>query len=175
MNLSITTPRFLLRPVNLEDAEDFFELDSNPEVHRYLGNEPVTSIEQSINAIKGVLQQYQDVGLGRMAIIDKKSNEFIGWSGLKLEKHIRPGMEYYDLGYRLKQQYWGNGVATETAIASLDFGFNELNLEVINAAAHHQNAASNHILRKIGMSHIEDFHFHDTLCHFYEIRNSEFF
>jgi RimJ/RimL family protein N-acetyltransferase len=63
MNLKLETKRLYLRPINEDDDQDFFEMDSNPKVHEFLGNKPVTSIEQSRGYIKSILQQYKDNGV----------------------------------------------------------------------------------------------------------------
>ena len=53
----IETERLILRPVTMDDAQDFFEMDSNPNVHKYLGNNPVKTIEQSKAWIEDILEQ----------------------------------------------------------------------------------------------------------------------
>ena len=68
-------------------------------------------------------------------------------------KHIN----YYDLGYRLNQKYWGKGYATESAIACVDYGFNQLKLQEIYAMAHFENKASRHVIEKSGLKYIETF------------------
>ncbi len=95
-----------------------------------------------------ILDQYKKFGLGRLPVVLKDTNEFIGWSGLKYEQNLRKEFNYYDLDYRFKQQYWGKGYTTETAFASLDYGFNDLKLQEINATAAIDNVASNSILKK---------------------------
>ena len=170
MNIKLETERLFLRPVKKDDAEDFFELDSNPKVHLFLGNNPVKSIEQSKAMIDDVLQQYEDYGIGRLAIIKKDTGEFIGWSGLKFERNIRD-FDYYDIGYRLKEEFWGNGYATEAALASLGYGFNDLKLKEICAAALSEHIVSNRILKKIGMSPSGTFVFEGDLCNWYVLKN----
>lgn len=54
------------------------ELDNNPNVNKYLGNNPVKSIEESKKIIENVHKQYQENGIGRFAVILKETNEFIG-------------------------------------------------------------------------------------------------
>lgn len=173
MKIIFETERTYLREIFESDAQDFFELDSDPEVHRYLGNNPVTHLKQSEDVISYVLQQYKDFGIGRLAVIEKESGKFIGWSGLKYETLLRPKQPYYDLGYRFKKKYWGKGFATETAFATLDYGFNVLKLPWIGAAADVENAASNHILKKLGMQYLEDFHFEGAPCHFYSVQRAD--
>lgn len=169
MNIRLETKRLILRPIRENDAQNFYEMDSNPKVHIYLGNNPVTSIEQSEEKIKGVLQQYKDFGVGRLAMEKKDTGEFVGWSGLKFERELRKEFDYYDLGYRLKEEFWGYGYATEGALASLDYGFKKLKLKEICAAAHHDHVVSNHILKKIGMKPSGTFTYEGDLCNWYVI------
>ncbi|WP_282044100.1 GNAT family N-acetyltransferase [Winogradskyella flava] len=167
----IETQRLILRSINLNDAQDFFEMDSNPNVHRYLGNNPVTSIEQSKAWIRDILEQYKNYSIGRLAMIKKDTGEFIGWSGLKFERELRQEFNYYDLGYRLKEDFWRKGYATEAALASLDYGFKDLKLKEICAAADVNNLASNYILQKIGMQSSGNFTYDNSLCNWYVLKN----
>ena len=171
MNTKIETKRLYLRPINENDDHDFFEMDSNPKVHEFLGNNPVTSIEESRGYIESILQQYKDFGIGRLAIIKKDTGEFIGWSGLKFEREVREEFDYYDLGYRLKEKFWGQGYATEAAIASLNYGFNDLKLKEICAAAYARHTVSNIILEKIGLKPSGTFTYENELCNWYTLKN----
>jgi len=171
MRTSIETERLLLRELLPTDDVGMFELDSNPQVHIYLGNKPVTSIEQVREAIANIRQQYLENGIGRWAVILKETNEFIGWSGLKLEKNVNGYERFYDLGYRFIQKHWGKGYAYETAKAFVDFGFNEMKLEKINAYADFDNLASRRVLEKVGMRFVNAFDDEGTQEAWYEIKN----
>lgn len=150
MKIITETKRFVLREVELTDVDGFYELDSDPEVHRYLGNEPVSDKHKLMEVIQFIRQQYIDNGVGRWAIQDKKTNEFVGWAGLKLERNrINDHENYYDLGYRIKRKYWGQGVATETSKAIVQYGFEQLQLEDIFAIVHKDNLASQVVLNKL--------------------------
>lgn len=168
---NIETKRLILRPITEADTLDFFELDSDPEVHLYLGNEPVIKIEESQAMVVSILQQYKTHGIGRLAIVEKSTNHFIGWAGLKYEKDLRNQFNYYDLGTRIKEQYWGKGYATEAAMASLDSGFNVLKLTEIGAVADINNMASNTILKKIGMHAQDTFKHNGEVFNWYIIKN----
>jgi RimJ/RimL family protein N-acetyltransferase len=159
MQFHIETKRLILRNILPTDVDGMFELDSDPEVHKYLGNKPFTTKRQSEENIKGVLKQYEDFGIGRWAMVHKETNEFMGWSGLKfntvmLNKHTN----FYDVGYRIIKRFWGKGYATESSIAALDYGFNTLYLDSIYGITEKGNQASHHVLLKIGLKHIEDFY-----------------
>lgn len=161
----------LLRELYPSDDARMFVLDSNPEVHRYVGKKPVTDIEQVRAAIASIRQQYKDNGVGRWAVILKETNEFIGWAGLKLEKNVNGHDQFYDLGYRFIQEHWGKGYATEAATAFLNYGFNRLNLEVINAWADSENKGSRNVLEKIGLQYVNTFQHHGEEEVWYEIKN----
>ena len=86
-----------------------------------------------------------DAGL----LLTKKTNEFFGWTGLKLvTDEINQHSNYYDLGYRLVKRKWGQGIATETAIASLNYAFETLKAKEVCAMADCQNDASNRIFKE---------------------------
>ena len=170
MKIFAETPRLILRELLPEDEKGMFELDSNPAVHKYLGNKPVENIEQVKEVIRLVRQQYIDYGIGRWAIIEKERNCFIGWAGLKFMTLMNSHVNYHDIGYRLIPKYWGRGFATEAAIASRDYAFNEMNLDVIYGCTHIENLTSKHILEKIGLQFIETFPYEELTCNWLELK-----
>jgi len=168
-NPVIETERTYLRYFQEDDIEDIWELDSDPQVHLYLGNNPLTSKEGALKSIRGILQQYIDNGIGRLVIIEKSTGEFLGWSGLKWETQLSQLGPYYDLGYRLKQKHWKKGFASETAKAVMKYGFEELKLPKICAAADVDNIGSNKILKALEMDFKNTFTYEGTLCNWYEL------
>lgn len=159
MNLILETPSLLLRPLELSDAEALFELNKNPEVHKYLWQTPETAIEESIKVIEYVNRQYVENNIGRFATVLKETGEFIGWTGIKfINDHVENGnTNFFDYGYRLAEPFWNKGYATEATQFWLDYGFTEMNIDKMNAYTHAQNGASNHILQKSGMVFMEDY------------------
>ncbi len=170
MKIFAETERLILREILQSDLDGMFELDSDPEVQKYLGNKIVSDKNQIAEVINFVRQQYIDNGIGRWAVIDKRTNAFIGWTGLKFVTELTNGRKnYYDLGYRIVRKYWGQGIATETAMLSLDYAFTKLKINEVYAAASCENLASNKILQNIGMSFIETFYYEDIKCNWYKI------
>ncbi len=161
MKFHIETERLLLRELRLTDLEGMFALDSDPEVHKYLGNKPVKSIDESKKILESVLTQYKERGIGRFAVIEKSTGDFVGWSGLRLntEYNMNGFTEYYDVGYRLIKRFWGKGYATESGKASVDYAFNVLKLPEIYATTEIGNQASHNALLKLGLHYVEDFYF----------------
>ena len=78
MQFHVETERLILRELKQVDLEGMFELDSNPEVHKYLGNKPVKTIEESQKRIESIRNQYQKHGIGRFGVIEKSSGDFMG-------------------------------------------------------------------------------------------------
>lgn len=173
--LFVETERLILREILPSDIDGMFELDSDPDVHTFLGNKPVSTKEQVVDVINFVQKQYIEHGIGRWAIVDKQTHEFIGWAGLKFVTDlINNHRNYYDLGYRLIRKYWGQGIATEAATASLNYAFEVLNANGVYAMAHVENNGSNRILRKVGLNFIERFN-HDGIEHnWYKIEKEEY-
>jgi ribosomal-protein-alanine N-acetyltransferase len=172
MNLALETDRLILRPFEQADRNAMFVMDSNPKVHRFLGNEPLTAIEQVDSYIKAIQQQYEDNGIGRFVVQLKETQEVIGWAGLKfITEPENNHVNYYDIGYRLAEAYWGKGYATEAAIAWRNYAFNVMKVPAIFAVAHQENTGSNAVLRKIGMINTQEFMHQDVPCFWYELKN----
>lgn len=175
LKIYLETERLIHREFVPEDLDNMFELDSDPLVHKYLGNNPVFVKEHLVQVIDSIRKQYIDNGIGRWAVIEKGSNKFIGWSGLKfVREETNNHIDYYDIGYRLIPKYWGKGYATESATACLQYGFEQLNAEIIYAAAQVENAASNKILQKIGLIFQETFKYHELTCNWYKLERGEY-
>ncbi len=169
MKIIFETPRLYLRQFKLEDAGLLLELNSDPEVLKYL-HEPLLQDEAHSKEIltKIILPQYEK-NLGRWGIFLKETNEFIGWCGLK----YRPELDEIDLGYRFIKKYWGHGYATEAASYTLEYGFKTLHLKIITGRAHIENIASLKVLENIGMEYLSDGIVDDCPVKTYIAKNSE--
>lgn len=173
MTIYAETPRLLLREIVESDAQDLFELDRDPQVHRFLGNRPLKHFEQVLPIIAFIRKQYAENGIGRWAVIEKASGDFLGWSGLKLESMETNGhRDYYDLGYRLKPSAWGKGYASESARGALSYGFETMNLPLISGAAHTENIGSIRVFEKLGFDRIESFVHDGDRCYWFEKWNT---
>jgi [ribosomal protein S5]-alanine N-acetyltransferase len=173
-NVIVETERFVLRELEETDAEGIFELDSDPEVHKFLYDETLTNIQQCRDVIAFIRQQYSENGMGRWAIEEKATGRFLGWCGLKkITEPIHGKTGFLDLGYRIIRQFWGMGIATECAIASLEYGFHALGATEICAYTSMEHQASSHILQKCGFTFIETFYDDQIECKFFRITREE--
>ncbi|KAB1158875.1 GNAT family N-acetyltransferase [Tenacibaculum aiptasiae] len=178
MKFQLETNRLKLRPFEKKDTVHIFELDSNPEVHKYLGNNPITTYKQAEDIIEFFEKQYNENGIGRLAAFEKESGDFIGWSGLKFNKGIEEELNgftnFIDIGYRLLPKFWGKGYATESAITCLKFGFKQMKYDIIYGAAETDNIGSNKILQKIGLKYVNDFKFEGNNAKWYELKKTDY-
>ena len=178
MEFYLETERLILREIKKSDVNGIFELDSNQKVHQYLGNSPIKTKLQAEENILFIQKQYKELGIGRFACIEKSSGNFIGWSGLKLntgEKEKLNGYQnFIDIGYRFIPKYWGKGYASETAIACLNFGFTEMNYDIIYGAADVKNIGSNKILRKIGLQFVNEFDYKEVKVNWYQLKKTDY-
>lgn len=178
MKFYLETERLILRELRETDVDGILELDSNPEVHKYLGNKPISTKEQALKNLEFTISQYHKYGIARFACIEKSSGDFIGWSGLKFntgDKEVLNGhRDFIDIGYRFIPRYWRKGYGYESAVACLDFGFNEMNYEKICGCALKDNIGSNKILSRIGLNLINEFTFEGDKAIWYELTKSEY-
>lgn len=174
MKIHIETERLLMRDLMDEDVHGMFIMDSDAEVHKFLGNKPISTLAEAQKYIDAVKQQYIENGIGRWAVVEKESGNFVGWSGFKyITDTIGGRTHFYDLGYRFLKDYWGKGYASETAIASLNHGFEKLNYNEICGMADVDHIASNAILQKIGLINRNEFVYDGTLHNFYSLKKAE--
>jgi ribosomal-protein-alanine N-acetyltransferase len=147
MNQTIVfeTERLYFREMTANDAENAYQLNIDPEVMKYVGEEPF----ENVDAAQKFLEKYPDYkkyGFGRWAVINKMDGGFMGWCGLK---YLEADTEI-DLGYRFMKKYWNQGYATEAAKACIDLGFNKFGMTEIVARAMKENIGSIRVLEKSG-------------------------
>ena len=172
---TLETERLIIRPITLDDLQDFYEMDSQPEVHIYLKNQPIKTIDETKVNIDNLLLKYETLGISRLAVIEKESGKVIGWTGFKYveeKEAINNRFDFLDFGYRYRKETWGKGYATEAAKACIDFYRENMTELKLNAITHVDNAASRNVLEKVGFRVTETFHFEvwNLDCYWYEFK-----
>ena len=145
MEVICTTERLYLRRFDLADATFLYELNADPEVMKYTGDSAFKDVADARLFLTNYLKSAPP-NFNRWMVCLKANKLAIGWCGLKLHAD-----GVIDLGYRLKQAYWGQGFATESAQACLDYGFNKLLVQEIIGRTATANINSSNVLEKIGM------------------------
>lgn len=140
------TERLEIRPFAPEDALQIFQLNADPEVMRYLPKDEVyESVKQAQNFLEKYLTKMQGMPFARQAVIRKRDGAWLGWCGLKA---LDDGT--VDLGFRFHREYWGNGYASESGKAWLDYGFGATGLKRIIGNTAAGNIGSQRTLEKLG-------------------------
>jgi [ribosomal protein S5]-alanine N-acetyltransferase len=148
------------------DAQLLFELDSDPEVMRYIGPFAMPTVEAYRERIRTVWLPYytSHPTAGFWAINEKATDRFVGWV------FVRPATDYkfaaeagwfcpyeIELGYRLKRAEWGRGLATEASAALVRLAFTDPSVTAVVATALAPNRASTRVMEKVGMSRVREF------------------
>jgi RimJ/RimL family protein N-acetyltransferase len=152
MHIVLQTQRLTLRQFTENDVDNLVELNSDPEVMRYLtGGRPTPREGIRDEIIPLHLAVYERLDrLGTWAAESSATGEFLGWF------HFRPGpgadITNIDLGYRLRRSAWNTGYATEGSRALIDMGFTELGVERVFAHTLAANAASRRVMENCGLA-----------------------
>jgi [ribosomal protein S5]-alanine N-acetyltransferase len=151
MMILFQSKRLLFRQFTPDDAELIYDLNSDPEVVKYV-HEPETTTENAPQVLRDIILPQYESGLGRWAVFLKYTDEFIGWCGLK---YLAESNEI-DLGYRFKKKYWGQGYASEAASTCISYAFEHLEVSKIIARSHVENSASLKVIEKCGMNFLKE-------------------
>jgi RimJ/RimL family protein N-acetyltransferase len=149
----LATERLTLRPFTADEADLLIELDSDPAVMRYLSGGAATPAEVVHDLVlPSLLAAYDrwDQKFGVFAAEETDSGAFVGWFCLRPE---RGGpTDEVELGYRLRQDAWGKGYATEGSRALLAKAFTELGVRVVWGETMFLNRASQKVMEKVDMT-----------------------
>lgn len=147
----IETDRLLLKPYNFEDLDNYHKLMSNELVWTYSTNVTHDSIMQSEHKLKDLILSHCENFIGFHALFDKSNTDYIGEAGIL---SYNPNANRCVVGYNLLPEFWRNGYATEINKALIDFAFEEIKVERVEALVQETNIASCKVLEKSGM-HLE--------------------
>ncbi len=158
MDVFLQTERMTLRRFTGADLDDLVELDSDPEVMRFLTNGRSTPYEVvRDDVVPRILAEYEGSSRhGRWAATDTGTGRFLGWFSLARPDH--DDLDEADLGYRLRRESWGQGFATEGARALVRTAFTGLGLRRVFATTMAVNVASRRVMEKAGLRYVRTFH-----------------
>ncbi len=147
----LQTMRLTLSPCRPRDCADFMDLERDPEVMRFLNGGHAIDQEQSDPDAPFLMPRGTDpdVWTARRTA----NGAFVGWFCLRPESE-----KVAELGYRLRQMDWGQGLASEGASALINWGFRNCGYEKIFACAMTVNLASRRVLKKIGLNYARTVH-----------------
>jgi len=167
---ALTTPRLILRALSESDAVSLHRVWNDTDVTRYFPNTTPPSQENVQQVILRQLQHWKEYGYGWWAVELRAGNEMAGWCGLQ----YLPETDEAEVAYLLGKAFWGKGLATEGARASLRYGFDVVGLKSIVAIADTKNRASQRVAEKLGMAFTYRAQYFGMDCYRYEIDRASF-
>lgn len=150
-DFEITTDRLVLRRWLEADRVPFGAMNADPAVMEHF---PRRLDRTESDALMDRFDRgFDEHGYGAWAVEIRGGAPFIGFAGLEnptFEAHFTPAVE---VGWRLASGHWGNGYATEAALAALDFGFDVVGFQEIVSFCIPANVRSRRVMERIGMTH----------------------
>ena len=147
---TLETDRLILRRLTKNDAEDMYEYSSDPEVPRYLTWTPHEDIYYTRKYIKYIISQYKTGEYSDWAITLRSNGKMIGTCGFT---SVDLSNSRAEIGYVLHGGYRGRGYASEAVKAVLEYSFNILELNRIEARVMEGNTPSEKLLNTLGFRH----------------------
>ncbi len=141
----VQTRRLLLRCFRADDLDAHAAMDADPEVMRYMGG--IVDREESWRRMAAHVGHWVLNGYGTWAVERKADGVLVGRIGL-WKPEGWPGVE---VGWKLVRHAWGNGYATEAARASIEWGWEMLDVPALISLIHPQNDASMRVAERLGM------------------------
>ncbi len=147
---ALETERLLLRKLTKDDAQDVFEYGSDPKVTKYVTWNTHQSLKDTREFMEFSLGKYENKELAPWGMEWKENGKLIGTIDfVSWDIRNRVG----EIGYVLSRDYWGKGITTEAAKKVIEFGFEEMDLVRIQARCSTENAGSERVMQKAGMSY----------------------
>jgi [ribosomal protein S5]-alanine N-acetyltransferase len=162
----LETKRLTLREMNLDDIDDLLGVLSDPESMQFYPK-PFDRLMTQM-WIERNIQRYAQHGFGLWAIILKESGKLIGDCGLVVQEV--DGIEEIEIGYHIRRDLWGQGLATEAAQACREYGFSQLGLDKLVSLINPANVASRRVAEKNGMRIIKEMAWQDKPTCIYAVK-----
>jgi RimJ/RimL family protein N-acetyltransferase len=155
----LETERLILRKPDPGDRDAYAELWGDPEVVRYLGHGRTLPPAEAPAAIDAMLAHWERYGVGLFSVVRREDERMIGRTGFLMwdpERWVHGMREDLtgdletEIGWTFGRAYWGQGYATEAAVACRDLALGELGLSRLVSLIAHGNIASVRVAEKIG-------------------------
>ena len=155
----LETDRLVLRRTVKSDIDEFFFIQLNPNIRRYLGtNRLGDDLEKNRKYFDE--EKYNELNYYRWTIERKEDNKILGCIYLNIhdEKARTAGIDYW-----IREDAWGNGYTTEASRKILNFAFDTLNINRIESCGGKDNPGTYKVMEKIGSKIIEFFASNDLI------------
>jgi RimJ/RimL family protein N-acetyltransferase len=145
----ITTERLRLRQLTHADAPGMIAIFGDPEVLRFLDNEPTDTLEKALELIDWLAGSFSKQEGINWAITLPSDDKLIGMCGAYLWHRSH---RHVDIGYHIRRADWGQGYATEAARAIIRWCFDNLDVHRIQSDCTEGHIASERVMLKCGFT-----------------------
>ena len=152
----LETGRLELRLFRPDDLAAFAAMNADPEVMRYVGDGRPHARSRAATTFERMRWHWAEHGFGRWAIERASDGAFLGFCGVAFPTFVAEAATRPEIGWRLPREFWGQGYATEAAIAARDHFFRSFTWPELISLAQPGNVASHRVMRKIGMRRVDD-------------------
>jgi RimJ/RimL family protein N-acetyltransferase len=149
----IETERLTLRGWRDTDLDALAAINADPDVMRFISDGSVRDRQRTTEDLRSMMRGWDERGFGLFAIDVRETGAFIGWAGLAVPTFLPEILPAVEIGWRLAQDSWGHGYATEAATAALRFGFDDRALDRVVSIRHLDNARSARVMEKLGIAY----------------------
>jgi ribosomal-protein-alanine N-acetyltransferase len=147
----LETRRLVLRQITLDDASALFPLFSDDNVTENMDIPSLQNVAQVEQLLEFMEERWQDGYSIRWGIVKKDENTLVGTCGYN--DWVKEFGYRGEIGYDLMGAYWGQGIMTEALRAILNYGFESMHLNRIQAMVNPGNDRSISLLRKAGFQY----------------------
>ena len=149
------TDRLVLRRIEEGDYAGMFDYSSDLDVTKYLIWKPHTDIDETKKHIAELQKRYDSGQFYDWGMVYKKDGCFVGTCGFT---SVDMGKNICEVGYVLSKKYWGMGLVPEALEPIMEFAFDYLGFEKIEARFLEGNSRSKKVMEKVGMTHAKTEH-----------------
>lgn len=181
MKIYLETERLRLREFVPEDFDFIKDLDSSSAVMRYISDGTPSTDDIVQSTIDSFLKWPHRAGgyYGYWLAENKDTGDAIGWFQLRPLKEDMSNYDNLEIGYRLKEEYWGHGFTTEVSKALVNLAFMKLKAKEVWAITMINNHASQNVMKKCGLVFdredvFSEYKGKDKRCVWYCIGRAEF-
>jgi RimJ/RimL family protein N-acetyltransferase len=148
---TLMTKRLLLRQWQQDDLAPFVEMSADPEVMAYIGDGTPRTNKEAAASFNQIRKGWAKSPFGLFAIELLDNQQFIGFCGLSEPTFLPEVLPSVELGWRLRRDMWGRGLASEASSAVADWAFDTLNQQRLVSVIHVNNLASRKLAEGLGM------------------------
>lgn len=166
------TSRLRLEPITDAHFDGLYAMNSDPAVMRYITGKPDTR-EDTLAMIERVKARWADTGYSWWSFFDRATGEIVGAGAIQ---HLgRDRANPLEIGWRLRQDRWGQGLAFEAANVMASHAFDTLKGELLCAICNPENKKSSRVMQRLGMRYKAEEVWHEQIVSVYQVTRAEWY